>query len=174
MTHTTPAQATSPDTFRPDPRKVGRAIAKRSFATLGTVSGADHPHSAGVLYEAVGATLYVSTMYASRKARNIATNPRVAVTIPIRRLPVGPPSSVHFQGRAELLAQDDAEIRDLVAGGYLTSITGHGELDVSGGSFVRIEPDSTLFTYGLGMSLWRLIRNPLAAAGMVRRDELGS
>ena len=175
MTHTTHTQVPSstPDPVRPDPTKVGRAIRKRSFATLATVSPADHPHNAGVLYEAVGTTLYISTMRSSRKARNAAANPRVGVTIPIRRLPVGPPSSVQFQGSADVLALDDPEILDLVDAGKLKSITGHGELELAGGCFIRITPGEKLFTYGLGMSLWRLIRDPLNAAGRVDRHEMG-
>ena len=102
---TTPATTTTPVTDRrrgPDAETVLKAIATRSYATLATVSSAGRPHVAGVLYAAVGRTLYVSTDRSSRKARNIAATPEVAVTIPVRRVPVGPPSAVQFQGTAEL------------------------------------------------------------------------
>lgn len=144
-----------------------RAIARQRFCTLATASSSHRPHVAGVLYEAVDTTLYVSTLRSSRKARNIADNPHVGVFIPIRRLPIGPPSSVHFQGVADILDTDDVELRRLVAAGRLKSITGHGELELPGGCFLRIRPVRRLNTYGLGMSIRQLLRDPLNAGGAV-------
>lgn len=120
--------------------QITRAIARRSFCTLATASSTNRPHVAGVAYEAVDTTLYVNTGRASKKARNIADNPDVGVFIPIRRLPVGPPSSVHFQAVAEILAVDDPHIVRLLEAGRLKSITSHGELDEPEGCFLRITP----------------------------------
>ncbi|WP_170160386.1 pyridoxamine 5'-phosphate oxidase family protein [Prauserella muralis] len=147
--------------------KTLKAIAKRSFCTLATSSPAQRPHVAGVLYQAVGTTLYVSTERGSRKARNIAANPHVAVCIPIRRLPVGTPSSVQFQGRAEILPVDHPELVRLAGAGRLKAVTSHGELELPDGCFLRITPMRRLTTYGVGMSLVRLLRDPLNAAGTV-------
>lgn len=152
---------------RPDPRRVISAIRSRSFATLASVSAAGRPHAAGVLYELVGTHVYVSTLRSSRKARNVAGSGHVGVTIPIRRLPIGPPSTVQFQAAADVLDNDDPAIAALVADGHLTSITGHGELDLPDGCFLRIALPRRLFTYGLGMSLWSLVRDPLGASGVV-------
>ncbi len=152
---------------RPEANDVLAAIGRRSFATLASVSPAGHPHVVGVLYESAGSELFVSTLRSSRKARNIAANGRVGVCIAIRRLPVGPPSTVQFQARAEVLDVDDPVITALVADGQLGSITGHGELDLPDGCFLRIELPQRLHTYGLGMSLWSLIRDPLGARGVV-------
>ena len=165
-THTTlnPSPAASPNL---DPVKVMQAMTKRSFATLATTSPADRSQVAGVLYEMVGNDLYVNTLRTSRKARNIADNPHVAVSIPIRRIPVGPPSSVQFQGTAEILDLDDPEIKRLLDRGSLGSLTGHGELEMPNGCFVRITPGRRINTYGLGMSLYRLIKDPLNAAGVI-------
>ena len=153
--------------LRPPIELVRRAIGRRSFCTLATTSPKGQSHAAGVLYAAVDDVLYVSTMGSSRKARNIAANPSVGVCITVRRLPVGPPSSVQFQARAEVLELDDPELLALVEQGRLKSVTSHGELELPGGCFVRITPTGRLHTYGLGLSLWRLIREPLAAAGVV-------
>jgi nitroimidazol reductase NimA-like FMN-containing flavoprotein (pyridoxamine 5'-phosphate oxidase superfamily) len=167
---------------RPDRELVIRAVAKRSYAVLGTVSEAGFPHSAGVIYQAVlseparaaGAgpepapfVLYTSTMLSSRKARNIETNPRVAVTIPIRRLPVGPPSAVQFQGTAQIVELTDPELGRLADAGLLKAVTGHDELELPGGCFLRIRPGKRLNTFGLGMSLRQLIGDPLSAGGTV-------
>jgi len=142
-------------------------LEKRSFATLATTSPAGFPHAAGVLYDTAGSTFYVSTSAPSRKARNVAENPRVALCIPVRRLPVGPPSSVQLQATAEVLAVDDPDLLSLVAAGELKGVTSHGELELPEGCFLRITPNGRLTTYGLGLSLRRLIKDPLAAGGHV-------
>jgi hypothetical protein len=149
------------------PDLVTRTIARRSFCTVASTSPARHPHVAGILYEAVGTDLWFGTERASRKGRNLAANPKVGICIPVRRLPLGPPSSIQFQGRAELVAYDDPRAVALLGAGKLKGITGHGELDLPGGCFVRITPAGPVHTYGLGMSLVRLLRNPLDAAGRV-------
>lgn len=166
QTNTITETTTRPD-HRPDPAKIRRAIARRSFATLATTSPASRPHVAGVLFEAIGADLWVNTLRSSRKARNIAANPHVGVTIPIRRLPVGPPSTIQFQATADVVALDDPEINRLIGEGRLKSITGHGELHHPDGCFLRIGFGPRLVTYGLGMSLRKLIADPLGAGGSV-------
>jgi general stress protein 26 len=148
-----------------------KPLGKRSFCTLATVSAANRPHVAGVIYASVDTTLYVNTASNSRKARNIADNPHVGVCIPVRRLPVGPPSTLQFQGTAEILPPDHPEIRELLASGQLKAITSHGELDDPGNCFLRIKPAGRINTYGLGMPLYRLLRDPLNAAGQI---ELGN
>lgn len=154
-------------THRPDPDRVRAAIEKRTFATLASTSPAGKPHVAGVLYELVEDALFINTLRTSRKARNIAANSSVAVCLPVRRLPVGPPSTIQFQSTAELLDVDDALIRGHLDAGRLESITGHGELDHPDGCFLRIVVPSRLVTYGLGMSIRTLIADPLAAGGLV-------
>ena len=114
-------------------------------------------------------SLWINTLRTGRKVRNIADNPSVAVTVPIRRLPVGPPSTVHFQSTASVVALDAPEVIELIERGALTSLTGHGELELADGCFLRIPLPKRLLTYGLGMSLLELIRNPLAGGGVVER-----
>jgi general stress protein 26 len=154
--------------YTPALEQVARAVGRRSFCMLATASPSGRPHVSGVLYQAIGTTLYVNMSRDSRKARNIADNPHVAVSIPIRRLPLGgPPSTVQFQGRAEILGFDDPHIVRLLEARELGKITSHGELDYPDGCFVRVTPQRRLTTYGLGMSLVTLIRDPLHAGGTV-------
>lgn len=156
------------NTITLEPDTVLSAIARRSFCTLATTSENHRPHVAGVLYATVDSTLYVSTGSTSRKARNVAINPSVAVAIPVRRMPVGPPSSIQFQATADVLGLDDPHITALVDRGELTSITSHGELDDPENCFLRIAPTGRVHTYGLGMTLWSLFRDPLNAGGVTR------
>jgi hypothetical protein len=147
---------------------ITKAIAKRSFCTLATTSPSNRPHVAGVLYVADGTTLYVNTHRTSRKARNVAASSRGFVCIPVRRLPVGPPSSIQFDAIVEIVDVDDPSLASLLESGALKSITSHGELDHPDGCFLRITPTGTLHTYGLGMPLRKLLRDPINAAGRVQ------
>lgn len=142
-------------------------MTKRSFCMLATTSEIGRSHAAGVLYELADDHLYVSTMRGSRKARNVEATAHVGVFLPVRRLPIGPPSSIQFQTTADVLAVDDPEIRRHVDAGHLRSITSHGELELPDGCFLRIAVPDRVHTYGLGMSLRRLISDPLNAAGVV-------
>ena len=142
---------------------VRKAVARRRFATLATASAAGRPHSAGVLYGLADGALWISTMRDSVKARNVAETGRAAVTVPVRRLPVGPPSSVQAQTTATVVELDDPGLRQLAETGALGKVTSHGELELDGGCFLRLELPRRVPVYGLGMSLWALIRDPLAA-----------
>jgi Pyridoxamine 5'-phosphate oxidase len=149
-----------------DPAQVGRiarAINSRYFATMATVSPKGVPHVAGVIYCPVGTTLYIHTMRTSRKARNIASSGMAAIVIPIRKLPVGPPFSVQFQGDADLLDMDDPIILNLLKAKKLKRIAGHGALDEPDGVFVRVSPTRVVHSYGIGVSTIGLIKDPLHA-----------
>lgn len=144
---------------------VEKAFAKKSFMTLATSSSAQRPHVAGVLYAAVDKTLYVGVNTRSHKVRNIESNAHVAVCIPVRRLPVGPPATIMFQGTAELVSRDDPALLAALDAGRLKGITSHGELDDPDNWFVRITPGGRIHTFGLGVPLLDLIRHPLGTAG---------
>ncbi len=167
MTTTTETLAPTRTVFHPEPAMIRRAIERRSVATLATVSNSGRPHAATVLYQCVDDALFVSTDRDSRKARNIAGQGFAAVTIAVRRLPIGPPASIQFQSAAAIVTNDDPEILDLARAGRLDKVTSHGELQLEGGCFLRLAFPSRIVTYALGMSLWQVIRNPLDAAGEV-------
>lgn len=149
-----------------------RTMAKKTFCTLATTSPAGRSHSAGVVYDWVDGTLWVHSSRSSRKARSIAVNPHVGICIPFRRLPVGPPFTIHFQATAELVAMDDPRIRRLLDAGELGGIAGHGALDMPDGCFVAIRPTGSIHSYGPGARIIDLIRDPLnTGASSFRLDE---
>ncbi len=159
-----------PTTHRPDPARIDRILRRRSYGVLSTVSPAGYPHAAGVIYALAGDHLYINTAATSRKARNIEQCDRIAMVIPVRRVPVGgPPSAVQFQSTATLLAPSSDTVGQLLEQGQLGSITGHGELELPDSCFLQIALPDRLVTYGLGMPLLQLIRHPLDAAGVVDR-----
>ncbi|MCG5217767.1 pyridoxamine 5'-phosphate oxidase family protein [Streptosporangium soli] len=146
---------------------VRRVIARGSFCTIATSSSANRPHIAGVLYAEAAGHLYMSTFESSVKARNIRENGRVAVCVTARRYPFVPPFSLHFQGRAELIPGDDPRIAELVEAGKLKAITSHGELDLPGNCFIQVTPSRRVSTFGFGVPLRTLIRDPLGGGRSV-------
>jgi general stress protein 26 len=148
-------------------RSVRRAMARRSYCTLATSSAANRPHVVGVLYAVFDGAFYVATLETSTKVRNVRANRRVAVCIPVRRYPVGPPFSLQFQGTAEILAIGDPEIAELLAADRLKRITSHGELDDPDACFIKVTPGRRVATYGLGVPLRKLLRDPIHASGSV-------
>ena len=163
FTHGMPATTT--DTALRD--KVMRTIARRRFCVLATSSPGGRPHAVSVLYAAVDTTLYIHTFLDTKKARNVAANPEAAVCIPVRRLPLGPAMAVQFPGRAEVVPQDDPSVLPLIEAGRLKKILVDGALDDPRGCFLRITPHGRIGTYGIGVPLLRVIRDPLSAVGSV-------
>jgi len=147
---------------------IRRAIAKHSFCTLATTSRANRPLVTGVLYAAVGDLLYVSTLDTSVKVRNIRENERVAVCIPVRRYPVGPPFTVQFQGTATVCSIKEPEIVSELEAGRLKRITSHGEFEDPAACVLRITAGPRIATYGLGVPVRELVRAPLQASRSVR------
>ena len=146
-----------------------RAIARQSFCVLATSSAEHRPHAVGVLYAAVDWTLYLAVGEGSVKVRNIRANPNVAVSIPVRRYPFAPPMAVQFQGTAEILAGTDPHVRELLAAGRLKRIATAASLDRPETCVIKVVPGRRIATYGLGISLRRLLREVTQGA---RRVEL--
>lgn len=152
-----------------------KVLSKRTFCTLATSSPAGNPHVAGVVYEWADGALWIHSMASSRKARSIATNGRAAVTVPFRRLPAGPPFTIHFQADARIVAMDDTEVTKLIESGKLSAIAGHGALEEPDGCFVKVTPTGTIHSYGPGASIIGLVRDPLNnGAGSFHIDEISA
>lgn len=153
---------------------VEEAIRKKNYGVLNTVSGDGRPHSAGVMY-AVSARnrpfdLYIVTDRRSKKARNITLNPNISFAIPIPRWPSFlPPSSVQFQGKAELLTLNDEAAREAFNASMVLrrvlKIQLAQKQEVS--TFIRVRPNPVIFTYGVGISVMQLVKHIEAAAGRV-------
>src|SRR5215831_11963872 len=86
--------------------QVWRAVARASFAVLSHVTPGGDPRSSGVVYKASGRRLVVAVAPGSWKARHVAADGRVAVTVPVRRggilslvAPI-PPATISFHGTA--------------------------------------------------------------------------
>jgi nitroimidazol reductase NimA-like FMN-containing flavoprotein (pyridoxamine 5'-phosphate oxidase superfamily) len=148
-------------------KRVRRAIQRGSFCMLATSSAANVPHEIGVLYVEVERMLYVSTLRSSVKARNVLANGSVAICVPVRRIPIGPPFHVAFQGRAEVCSREDPRLVRLLEAKRLKPITSHGELEHPDSVFLIVTPGPTVASYGLGVPLRRLLRDPILGSRSV-------
>ncbi len=141
-------------------------IRKRNYGVLSTISRDGRPHSASVLY-AVSArarpfALYIVTDRRSKKARNIVLNPNISFVIPIpKRLGFLPPGSIQFQGKAEILPLTDEASKEAFNESIILERVLKMQLAQKGevSAFIRIRPDSVVFTYGVGMSILQLMKH---------------
>lgn len=148
--------------------QVWKAIAKASFAYLSHVTPSGEPRSSGVVYKVIGRRLCVAVSPDSWKARHIAANGRVAVTIPVRRggilslvAPI-PPATVTFHGEAIVPPTGSARARSLLK--EMGSLIPPERR--ASGSIVEVLPEGEFLTYGLGVSLRKMF-DPTAAQGRV-------
>lgn len=154
-------------TTKPSYEIVEKEIRRRTFGVLSTVSRDRRPHSTGVVYGVSSRegpfALYVTTNRDNKKARNINRDPNVAFTIPISRrfLKFLPPNCVQFQGTAEIVSFEDEDARNAFSQSLVLRKILKLEEEHAGPKavFIRIRPDSTVHTYGLGSSLIGLLRN---------------
>lgn len=148
--------------------QVWRALGRCSFAVISYVTPAGHPRSSGVLYVADGQRLYVVVANDSWKARHIALDGRVAVTVPVRRggilalLAPIPPATISFHGTAAIHSATAVEIGAL-PGRVVRLLPAERR---TSSTIIEIQPEGRFVTYGLGVSLLRM-RHPAASRATV-------
>jgi hypothetical protein len=120
------------------------------------------------VYKTRGRRLVVAVAPGSWKARHIAADGRVAVTVPVRRggalalvTPI-PPATISFHGTAVVHPAGSPRASLLL--GELGSLVPSERR--SSASVIEITPAGALCTYGLGVSL-RAMLNPAAAQARV-------
>ena len=148
--------------------QVWHAIAKASFAVLGEVTPSGEPRSSGVVYETLGRRMYVAVAPDSWKAKHVAANGRVAVTVTVRRggllslvAPI-PPATISFHASATVRPAGSPEMRPILE--KLGSLLPKERRNSA--SIIEIVPEGSFVTYGLGVPLMKM-RDPAAARGRV-------
>ena len=148
--------------------QIWRELGKASFAVLGHVTPDGEPRTSGVVFKAVERRLYVVTAADSWKAKQIARDGRVSVTVPVRRggglaflVPI-PPATISFQGAATVYPPGSAQaVAAYEQLGRLLPDAPRGA-----GAVIEIVPEGTFVTYGVGVSLGEM-RDPASARGRV-------
>jgi hypothetical protein len=148
--------------------QVWRQIAKASFAVLSHVTPAGEPRSSGVVYRTLGRRLYVAVAPGSWKARHVAVDTRVSLTVPVHRggvlalvMPI-PPATISFRGRAIVHPAGSPEV-----GPHLDEL---GSLlpaeRRASAAIIEVVPEGAFVTYGIGISLAKM-RDPASARARV-------
>ncbi|MBO3751999.1 pyridoxamine 5'-phosphate oxidase family protein [Streptosporangiaceae bacterium NEAU-GS5] len=141
-----------------------RALAKASFAVVSHVTPDGEPRCSGVVYTLINRRLFTVVAADSWKARHIAADGHVAVTVPVRRggilallFPI-PPATITFHGAAIVHAPDTPE--GLRAFERLTALLPPQRRASS--RVIEIQPEGEFLTYGVGVPLMRM-REPAVA-----------
>lgn len=138
--------------------KVWRELAKASFAVVSQVTPTGSPRSSGVLYVIVGRRMYVAVADDSWKAKHLAANGTVAVTVPVRRggllsllFPI-PPATVSFHGSATV--HPTSALEGSTVARDLTRLLPPERRDNL--RIVQIRPEGEFLTYGVGVPLLQM------------------
>jgi len=139
-----------------DPTLVWTEIKKNLFAVIGMVTGRGESRTSGIVYIVHKRKFYIGVGKESWKARHIAANPSVSLTIPIHKsVPLMPwmkipPATITLCGNASVLPPADVDPT------VLNRLYRGRESDprIMDESLVLvIEPSGDFVTYGVGVSL---------------------
>ncbi|MEZ4593482.1 MAG: hypothetical protein R3D55_20410 [Chloroflexota bacterium] len=136
--------------------QVWQAIEKEIFAVIGMVTAKNEARTVGVVYVVQDQKLYISSKKEAWKARHIAGNSAVSVTIPIaRRVPLMPwikipAATITFSGQARVLPASDAAkpllravLRDMA----------DDAASIADACLIEVTPEKEFITYGVGVPL---------------------
>lgn len=149
------------------PAQVWQPIEKELFAVVGMVTADHEARTVGVVYAVRDRKLYFITGRDTWKARHIAANRHVSVTIPIaRRVPIMPwlkipQATITFQGEANVCGAGEA-MPDLLQK-LLGPMANDQEL-IAGSCLIEVVPVGEFVTYGIGVRLMEM-RDPNKARG---------
>ena len=147
--------------------QVWQVIEKELFAVIGMVTAEGQARTVGVVYATHQRKLVIGTGKETWKARHIAGNPHVSITIPLaKRIPIMPwikipAATITFCGTARVYPAADASPE------LLQAVFQHMAKDqemVSGSCLIEVTPEKEFITYGVGVSLMGM-RNPHDARG---------
>jgi hypothetical protein len=152
-------------TSTPTARQVWHDLKKSSFAVVSEITPGGEPRSSGVIYRTMGDRLFVAVAPDGWKAKHFAANPRVSVTVPVRRggilmlmAPI-PPATISFHGTVVVHPAGTMEIpKDLEP---LLPAERRAEATI-----LEIVPEGSFLTYGIGVPLMKM-RDPAEARGRV-------
>ncbi len=149
--------------------QVWRELEKRSFAVLGYVTPRGEARTVGIVYTVLERQIYITTSPNAWKARHIASNPHVSLTVTItKRIPFVPriqipAATITFAGEASVHRAEEVPpeiLRALLRGLEL------GPEDQREISVIKVRPVGEFLTYGVGVAL-KVMRRPEDAKGRV-------
>ena len=148
--------------------QVWREVEKASFAVISYVTPGGEPRSSGVVYKTVNKRLYAVVAPESWKARHIAADTHVSVTIPVRRggvlallFPI-PPATISFHAIAIVHPAGSVSIASLSQD--LESLLPAERRDA--GVVIELVPEGRFLIYGVGVALMDMQKPELARASL--------
>ncbi len=136
--------------------QVWQEIEKQLFAVLGMATARHEARTVGIVYAVYERKLYISSLKSAWKARHIARNPHVSLTIPIpKRIPLLPwikipAATITFPGLARVLegtAVPQPIIQKLFRGLEITPESSPPYV------VIEVTPEKEFVTYGVGVPL---------------------
>ncbi|MCB9007978.1 MAG: pyridoxamine 5'-phosphate oxidase family protein [Ardenticatenaceae bacterium] len=139
--------------------QVWQAIEKEIFAVIGMVTAKNEARTVGVVYVVQEQKLYISSKKDAWKARHIAANPAVSITIPIaKRIPLMPwikipAATITFAGKARVLPAAAAP-KPLLNAVFRAAAA--DEAIIADACLIEVTPEKEFITYGVGVSLMQM------------------
>ena len=149
--------------------QVWQEIEQNMFAVLGMVTPTGEARTVGIVYVVDERKLYIGTQKAAWKAKHIARNPHVSLTIPLaKRIPFMPwikipAATITFPGVANVLAPSEVKA-DLL--NKLYRDVAKDEKTMAASCVIEVTPQGDFITYGVGIPLLQM-RFPDKARGRV-------
>lgn len=149
--------------------QVWKEIEANLFAVLGMVAPTGEARTVGIVYVVDDHKLYIGADKAAWKAKHIARNPHVSVTVPIaKRIPFAPwikipAATITFSGVAHVLEHRQVKA-DVLMRLYRGVVKDEQALAAS--CVIEVTPQEDFITYGVGVSLMQM-RFPDRARGRV-------
>jgi nitroimidazol reductase NimA-like FMN-containing flavoprotein (pyridoxamine 5'-phosphate oxidase superfamily) len=147
--------------------QVWEAIEKELFGVIGMVTARNEARTVGIVYVVRNRRLYIGTGIESWKARHIAQNQHVSMTIPIhKRIPIMPwvkipAATITFCGEAQILEAGETPPEILQA--IYRGMAEDEEL-MAESCLIEVTPIKEFLTYGVGVPLMKM-RDPKQARG---------
>jgi general stress protein 26 len=142
---------------------VEKEVRKKTFGILTAIDSKGRPHSTGMLYGVSPPeskfALYMLTEEGYAKVRHIRRNPNVSlvVTFPHYYIRFAPASYVMFRGTAELVPFDDSDAQWAFSQKRILRMTQRLEPEILEKTlFMKMNPEPTVFCFGLGISVMKL------------------
>lgn len=149
--------------------QVWQEIEQNLFAVLGMVTPQGEARTVGIVYVIDDHKLYIGTQKAAWKAKHIARNPHVSLTIPLaKRIPFLPwikipAATITFSGVAKVLENSEVKA-DVLKKLYHDVVKDEKVLAES--CVIEVSPQEDFITYGVGIPLMQM-RFPEKARGRV-------
>jgi hypothetical protein len=148
--------------------RVWHELERRSFAVLSHVTPGGEPRSSGVVYAATAHRLYMAVAPESLKARQLASDQRVSVTVPVRRggllsllFPI-PPATISFCARVVVHPVGSMELSSLPPR-FVRLLPNARKAKAT---ILELVPEGRFLAFGVGVSL-AAMRDPVAATARV-------